>query len=261
MRPNATILSNHAPIKCVRSAFSTRDPGSLSALQPQLGRMAMKTRLALSALAVLLVAHSSGVASPHVQPRLANNSSAVNTACVPRFESDEGETVARTFSANGFRYETDAQGRPARAVATRPLGGRAEQPRDRQCERAVGRAFTPGNSKFRRYGGGHLIGTQLGGVSRRYNLVPQDGNFNSIIYKQIERQASECEIDDEVFMSVDVTYPNETTLVPETFLVRVWFEERAEKQATFANTRGADHAEALIRADVLADFLEEACGG
>ena len=216
----------------------------------------------LSVLATLLLAACSvGVASPNARPHLVDNREALNTECVPHLEPGEGGTATHTFSADGFRYRTDAQGRPARAVATRPLGDRAEQPRDRWCEHAVGRAFTPGNSKFRRYTGAHLIGTQLGGVSRRYNLVPQDSSFNSVIYKRVEVQAAKCEAGDGVFMGVDVSYPNETTLVPGTFLVRVWSEKRAEKRATFANTRGADHAEALVRADVLADFLEEACGG
>ena len=49
-------------------------------------------------------------------------------------------------------------------------------------------------------------------------------------------------------------------LEPEAFLVHMGSEERSGRHATFSNTRGENHSEALIRADVLSGFLEQ-CGG
>lgn len=119
-----------------------------------------------------------------------------------------------------------------------------------------------GNSKFRRYGGGHLIGTRLGGVSERYNLVPQDASFNSNIYRQVEVQAAKCDVEDGVFMRVDAVYPDDMTLVPERFLVKMWMPKKGfGKQVTFFNSSGASRSEEVIRADFLTDLLKQECGG
>lgn len=107
-----------------------------------------------------------------------------------------------SYTRNGYDYATDAQGRVTQASGQLRL---EDYPRYKDYETKIGHQGIDGDQ------GGHLIGNRFGGTSEGVNLVPQNGNFNTGAYNQLERQwADEIRAGNRVDVRVGLSYADNT---------------------------------------------------
>lgn len=158
----------------------------------------------------------------------------------------------------GEYYFIDARGRPARGY-TRLPPIKAEA-RNRSCQLKVGR-WGDAEHTDENYSGGHLVGSQLGGFGKRANMVPQQHEFNSITWVDIENQAAQCGSlpKKSLHYMVSVHYPDDDTLVPDEFNIMIINTENdASFEMTFDNRDDRDVGEAKS-AEGVAFLIAQGC--
>ncbi|WP_165968918.1 DNA/RNA non-specific endonuclease [Actinomadura sp. KC06] len=216
---------------------------------------ALLTALLTALIAVVAIAPSA-VASPARTPFSA--SPAAPTEQVDQVPCEPHIGANATYHAHGAEFRTDAQGRPETAEATNLTRSEADRG---PCQTKVGHmAPTAG------YDGGHLIAATLHGVDQRYDLVPQWASVNRGLYQQMEAGAKKCltapggKI---LRYSIQVTYPDATTVVPDRFLADVTVDTDGHPQQrldlTFPNRR-LDPAESqAIKTELNAGLRAAGC--
>ncbi len=164
------------------------------------------------------------------------------------------------FVRNGFLYLMDQDGRPRFATSLRPLGGRERIRRHLGCQSIVGRGWSRDSEPRGQYQGGHLIGHQLGGWSKRANLVRQQSNFNLSAWSRVENAAAKCAPNDGIKMLVYVSYPNRARVTPDYWAVN--FSQRGSNQSIrriFRNEAGGGANGAAKSQEVKAWLERKGC--
>lgn len=132
------------------------------------------------------------------------------------------------YEINGYKYETDSQGRIVRASGELHL---SDMGRKTINENRVG-----GDDKCDTDDRGHLIADRFGATNKIDNLVAMDSNLNRGAYKALENKLADALSDNhKVNMEVNVYYKGDSER-PSSFLVK--YSVDGEKfQAHFTNER------------------------
>lgn len=111
-----------------------------------------------------------------------------------------------TYELNGYKYETDGQGRIVSAEGKLRLkSGRDRLPIQDSME-AVGKGDQKEDDDR-----GHLIGDQFDGSNGLENMVPQDANVNRVAFRNFENElAREVKAGNEVYVDVAPVYEGNT---------------------------------------------------
>lgn len=124
------------------------------------------------------------------------------------------------YKSQPFKNEDGKDGeRPTYAEAlvhVQPTAGRSAAPWP-LSQTSIGKdAQKPGHD------GGHVIGLQLGGDDKGYNVVPMLPGFNRGVWRGMEREvAALANATSGLWMSVDMHYKDAVSVMPETFGVDV----------------------------------------
>lgn len=172
------------------------------------------------------------------------------TDCEPFFPPEDRNRTH--ILPNGRQIATiDALGRPVSTSIFWPpfLPGA----RDNNCQQKVGNLWGAPYTQPD-LNGGHLIGTSLGGYGRRANLVPQDANFNQVLWNRVEAAVRSCR-NMTVNYTVSVSYPD-NGLIPSTFSMQVVVARTARLRV-----RGIPIPLPRPAAVVRATFLNQPGGG
>lgn len=110
------------------------------------------------------------------------------------------------FEVNGYRYETDDQGRTISAEGKLRL-------RDSDYERDMEDVRKIDNQEYKADDHrGHLIGHQFGGSDRLENLVPMDAELNQGDFAKLENTLADAVKDGaDVKLKVEPVYENDST--------------------------------------------------
>lgn len=107
-----------------------------------------------------------------------------------------------TYELNGYKYETDDQGRIVSAEGKLHLKEDRDRLPIKDSIEAVGKGDQKGGDDR-----GHLIGDQFDGSNGLENLVPQDSNINRGDFKNFENElAREVKAGNEVYVKVEPVY-------------------------------------------------------
>lgn len=107
-----------------------------------------------------------------------------------------------TYELNGYKYETDDQGRIVSAEGILHLKDDRDRLPIKDSMEAVGKGDQKeGDDR------GHLIGDQFDGSNGLENLVPQDSNINRVAFKNFENElAQEVKAGNDVYVKVEPIY-------------------------------------------------------
>lgn len=110
------------------------------------------------------------------------------------------------FEVNGYRYETDDQGRTISAEGKLRLRD-SDYERDMEDVRKIdNQEYKAGDHR------GHLIGHQFGGSDRLENLVPMDAKLNQGDFVKLENTLADAVKDGaDVKLKVEPVYENDST--------------------------------------------------
>lgn len=115
---------------------------------------------------------------------------------------------------NGAIYETDGKGRVIKCIFKPELVDDKRSPSQNKETADVGKQGREGDH------GGHIQAHSLGGTTDRVNLFPQDGNFNTGVYKQFENSVKkDFENGKEVKVEVKLVYDNQNSPRPDKVIV------------------------------------------
>lgn len=119
-----------------------------------------------------------------------------------------------TYEINGYKYETDEQGRIVSAEGKLQVKDHDSYRKIKDTKSEIGKGDEKETDDR-----GHIIGDQFNGSNGMENIVAQDSALNQREYKDLENQlAKEVNNGKDVHMRVDLNYPGDSYR-PGSFLV------------------------------------------
>lgn len=119
-----------------------------------------------------------------------------------------------TYEINGYKYETDEQGRIVSAEGKLQVKDHDSYRKIKDTKSEIGKGDEKETDDR-----GHIIGDQFNGSNGMENIVAQDSALNQHEYKDLENQlAKEVNNGKDVHMRVDLNYPGDSYR-PGSFLV------------------------------------------
>lgn len=131
----------------------------------------------------------------------------------------------KTHRVGGHTVYIDGSGRPYWAERYYIGSGKPPTTSYNSCQTTVGRWGRSDDD------GGHLISAELGGYNKRANIVPQNKDFNRIIWRSAESRVADCvkwQPGDKHRYRVYAIYPDRNSLRPEDWLGQYQYIELPE---------------------------------